>query len=199
MDNTSLSVAVEGLPDEAVVSSLCDDLEIPLGIVIVKYGKGNLDKSLVGYNAAAKWSYWLVLRDLDQDAPCPGQLKSQLLPRPAPHMLFRIAVRAVEAWLLADADKIAGFLRISKARIPPQPESLDDPKRTLIDLARRSRSRDIREDMVPRAGSGASEGPAYASRLAEFALYHWRPNVARNCSRSLGRCMDRLITLSVRK
>jgi hypothetical protein len=35
----------------------------------------------------------------------------------------------------------------------------------VVELARYSRRRDIREDMVPRPGSGRSVGAAYTSRL----------------------------------
>lgn len=54
-------------------------------------------------------------------------------------MCFRIAVREVEAWLLADAEQAAGFLAVPLARIPAEPETLPDPKATLIALAGRSR------------------------------------------------------------
>ena len=58
-----LNAAVEGFPDEAAVSSLCDHLELATPLVFVKHGKGNLDKSLRAFNAAAKLAPWIVLRD----------------------------------------------------------------------------------------------------------------------------------------
>jgi hypothetical protein len=61
-----------------------------------------------------------------------------------------------------------------------------------VDLAARSRRRAIREDMVPRSGSGRSVGQAYASRLIEFVDGYWRPEMAANNSDSLRRCCERL-------
>jgi hypothetical protein len=107
-------------------------------------------------------------------------------------MCFRVAVRAVEAWLLADRESLAGFLRVSPSRVPPDPESLDEPKQAMVNLARQSRSRAVQEDMVPRPGSGRSVGPAYASRLIEFAQSTWRPEIAATRSDSLRRCCERL-------
>lgn len=106
-------------------------------------------------------------------------------------MCFRVAVRETEAWLMADCERLAQFLGVRRSWIPGDPEAVDDPKTTLVDLARRSRRRDIREDMVPRAGSGRSVGPAYNSRLIEFAtdrLRGWRPDVAAAGADSLARC-----------
>jgi hypothetical protein len=108
-------------------------------------------------------------------------------------MCFRVAVRAVEAWLLADGEAIAGFLGVARTAIPSRsPDDLDDPKRMLVEIAKSSRRREIREDMVPRPASGRSVGPAYASRLIEFATSAWRPEVAAMCSESLRRAIASL-------
>jgi hypothetical protein len=109
-------------------------------------------------------------------------------------MAFRIAVRSVEAWLMADAEALAGFLKITRGRVPADPEKLPDPKAEMVRLGSNSRSRLIREDMVPRLGSGATQGPGYAPLLAEFAERHWRPRIAATVSDSLDRCLRRLAT-----
>jgi hypothetical protein len=113
-------------------------------------------------------------------------------------MCFRIAVRAVETWLLADRQRFAQFLRIPVSRIPPVLEAVDDPKLLLVNLARHSRKRAMREDMVPRQRSGRKVGPAYASRLMEFVentTTGWRPDVAAEESDSLKRCLHCLYRL----
>jgi hypothetical protein len=51
---------------------------------------------------------------------------------------------------------------------------------------------DIREDMLPRRGSGRPIGPAYTSRMIEFVENNWRPEVAARSSDSLRRCLVRL-------
>jgi hypothetical protein len=38
---------------------------------------------------------------------------------------------------------------------------MTNAKEAMVDLARRSRRRDIREDMMPRSGSERSVGPTY--------------------------------------
>jgi len=111
------------------------------------------------------------------------------VPDPAPYLCFRVAVREVEAWLMADAATLASFLGVVRNRIPPNPEQLDDPKTETVNLARRSQRRAIRKDMVPRAGSGRSVGPAYASRLIEYVRTSWRPEAASEQSQSLRRAI----------
>jgi hypothetical protein len=136
----------------------------------------------------AKFGRWLILRDLDHDAPCAAALNARLCPDRVPSLCLRIAVRAVKSWFLADKPRLAEFLGIAAAHIPTSPDLLDDPKSTLMGLASRSRKRDIRVDFTP-TDLSRREGPAYASRMIEFALYHWRPKAAAPNSQSLARCV----------
>jgi hypothetical protein len=129
-----------------------------------------------------------VLVDLDHDADCAPILRDSWLPAPSRFMCFRVAVREVEAWLLADRQRIARFLGVALAKVPHTPDLIDDPKGAMVNLARRSRRKEIREDMVPLPGSGRPEGPAYASRLIEFSSTLWRPGIAERQSDSLRRC-----------
>lgn len=193
--SVSVSCAVEGDVDEAVVRRVLESLGATAGIVYGKSGKAQLRQRIRGYNNAAQHALWLVLVDLDHDAECAPLLRQLWLPDAAPWMCFRVAVRAVEAWLLADRERIASFLDLPIARVPEDPEALDDPKRTMVDLARSSRRRDIREDMIPRRGSGRAVGPAYTSRLIEFVSSRprgWRPDVASLRCDSLRRTTERL-------
>jgi hypothetical protein len=190
MDGTAVSVAVEGIVDEAVARRLVCSAGAHLGPVYGKQGKPHLQQRISGYNAAANHSPWLVLVDLDRDHDCAPPLRAAWLPKLAPHLCFRIAVRAVEAWLLADRERIAAFLAVALRRVPADPEMLSNPKTTMVDLARASRRRDIREDMVPKDGSGRPIGPAYPSRLIEFASSSWRPDVAARHADSLRRAID---------
>jgi len=182
-----ITLAVEGTTDAAVARRLLDEAGLQPGPEYVRRGKGPLDRKLAGYNNAARFSCWLVLRDLDQDAACAPALSERLLPNPAVHMRLHIAVHAVEAWLLADAESISRSLSISQARVPADPEAIPHPKRALVDLARQSRKRSVREALVPAQGTTAKVGPGYAVFLIEFASYHWRPEVAATRSPSLAR------------
>jgi len=159
------SAVVEGLTDEIVLRRVVESCGAALGSVYGKNGKDSLRRQLHHYNQAANFLPWIVLIDLDQDADCAPAARAIWLTAPAPKMHFRIAVRAVENWLLADRETLAAFLSISEAHIPAEPESLNNPKATLVNLARRSRRRILREEMTPRPGSGRSVGPVYISRL----------------------------------
>src|SRR5688500_2597885 len=108
-----ISIAVEGISDAAVLERLCNLTNVSIGAQHVTRGKARLDARLSGYNNAARFSPWVILRDLDHDSPCAPDLISRLLPDPAPKMCFRVPVRAVEAWLLADRPGIARFLGVS--------------------------------------------------------------------------------------
>lgn len=190
-----ISAAVEGLLDEAVLTRVVEEAGGRVGPIYGKNGKPHLRRVLAGYNNAARFLPWLVLVDLDQDAECAPPFIAAWLPTPAPLMRLRAAVRAVEAWLLADRERLAGFLRVPTARLPLDPDAVPDPKRLLVDIARGSRRRDIREDMIPRPGSGRRVGPAYSSRLIEFAVTVWHPAAAAERSDSLHRCRDRIAEL----
>ena len=188
----TVTIAVEGATDIPVVRRLLAEAGHALAIAHGGHGKGPLDRNLVGYNNAARFAPWLVMRDLDHDAECAPAIASDLLPAPAEHMRLRIAVREMESWLIADAESLAAFLSVKSSRIPPDPDTLDDPKQALVTIARHSRRREIRDDMVPAVGTSITVGPAYGSRIEEFAREHWRPAVAANRSNSLKRTLDRL-------
>jgi len=190
-----ISGAVEGLLDEAVVERLIEYVGGSLGPVYGRKGKGHLLQRLDGYNQAARFAPWIVLVDLNTDCSCAPPYQQLLLPLPAPHMCFRIAVRTVEAWLLADRERLARFLGIARDIVPSNPEAVRDPKLTVVALAKRSRRRQIVQDVVPRAGSGRTVGSAYTSCLIDFVRdpnTGWRPDVAANLSDSLNRCIRHL-------
>lgn len=190
-----ISAAVEGPADEAVAVRLITSVGAEPGIVYGKQGKPRLRERVNGYNQAARHAPWLVLVDLDHDANCAQLLRTAWLPHPASQLCFRVAVRAIESWLLADIETIADFLGVPRSKIPAQPETIDHPKTTLVNLARTSRRSEIRLDMVPREGSGRAIGPAYTSRLVEYVDHHWRPAEAAKRADSLNRairCLRRL-------
>ena len=115
-------------------------------------GKSRLDARIAELNRSGSAINWLILRDLDHDAPCPPALIAHLMGgyRLAPRLSLRIPVRAVESWLLADAQGFAEEFRVPERRLPGRPDDLDDPKQHLIDLCRYSVRRAIRNAMVPR-------------------------------------------------
>lgn len=190
-----LSGAVEGSSDAPVFRRIAAYAGAEVHRLQVQGGKPNLRRALPGYNSAANWQPWLVLVDLDHEWKCAPELVIDWLPTPAPFMRFRVVVREVEAWLMADAERFSKFFSVRQALIPSTPEAIGDAKAKVVQLAAQSRRRDVRLDMVPRPGSGRVEGPAYASWLIEFATHEefgWRPGVAAARAPSLAKCLARL-------
>jgi len=188
---TPVTIVVEGLTDVPVVDRILQTVGCSIAYTYGLSGKRALMRDLGGYNRAAQFSPWMIVRDLDHDAACAAELIAVTLPDPSKWMRFRIAVRAVEAWMLADAERLAEFLHVHENTIPADPETLPDPKLTLVNVARSSSRAEIREDMVPTPGTSGKVGPAYTSRVMEFARNQWRPVIASNHSDSLRRCLER--------
>jgi hypothetical protein len=194
----TVSGAVEGDLDESVLVRLMKELGATPGVIYGKRGKAALLGALRGYNNAARHQPWVVLVDLDANEDCAG-FRLQCLPHPAQDMVFRIVVREIESWLMGDSEQLSSFLGIPVRDIPTEPDALPSPKEALVSLARRSRRREIREDMVPRPESGRTVGPAYTSRLIEFVQAEWRPRAAAKRSRSLYKCLMRMEELVQRQ
>lgn len=191
-----IRIAVEGEVDESVARRLIECAQGEPAECYGKNGKHALVERLNGYNRAAIHGPWLVLMDLNTAAQCAPAFVRRVLPDPAPYMCLRIAVRTVEAWLLADKTNIASYLQVQESLIPSHPELLTDPKQVLVNLARRSRSRGVREDIAPPRHWSAKVGPAYVSRMKEFVERFWNPLSARQNAPSLDRairCLVRLI------
>lgn len=200
MSASAVLGAVEGDLDKAVLQRLIEDAGAVVGPIHGGKGKQHLLSRLNGYNAAAAHDPWLVMVDLNGEADCAPQARDKWLPAgPSQHMCFRIAVKAVEAWLMGDQERLANFLGVARKNFPAQPESIANPKALMVQLAARSRSRDMRADMCPRPESGRAVGPAYTSRLVEYAtdgMSGWRPSVAAESSPSLAgalKCLSRLL------
>jgi len=155
-------------------------------------GFGYLRRTIPGWNQAARSVPFIVLTDLDK-YECPAELINDWLRVPKHrNLLFRVAVREVESWLLADSPNFSEFLGVRSSLIPADTDSLPDPKATLVQLARRSRSKQIRESIVPAKGSTAKQGPDYNGCLCTFVRKRWDLDTAKANSPSLARTVDRL-------
>jgi hypothetical protein len=163
-----------------------------IGTAYGRGGFGYLKRTIHGWNRAAAGVPFVLLTDLDE-LECPMALIEDWLtvPRHA-NLIFRVAVREVEAWLLADGTNFSRFLRVQEGALPKDVEALKDPKACLIGLARKSRSREIRERIAPLPGSTAKQGRDYNACLVSFVVSTWSIPAAAARSVSLARAVRRL-------
>lgn len=102
-----VNVLVEGSTDEPVAKRLLKHSGLEVGTVYGRRGKADLLRRLLNYNQAARFTPWFVVVDLDTDSQCPPQALRTWIPDPSTGMRCRIAVRAIESWLMADKENMA--------------------------------------------------------------------------------------------
>ncbi len=171
MNPIPIDLVVEDELSEAVACKLLESSPRPYAhrIVYSRGGFGYIKKNICGFNNAAKGTPYLVLTDLDTEVCAPALIGKWLNNRTLqPNLLFRVAVKEVEAWLLAHRSAFAEFVGVREGLVPRDVEQICDPKKKLIDIVRRSRRKRIREDIVPPAHSTREQGPDYNGRLARF-------------------------------
>lgn len=187
--------AVEDPLSEAVVRRMVSAVRPDLTIwaVMGNSGNGYLRTKIRELNQTARRVPVMMLTDLDSPAQCPARLLSDWLPvRRNRNLLFRVAVMEVESWVMAHRDAFARFLKVAPARVPSDTDAIANPKEYLVNLARLSRSRDVRSDIVPADGSTTAVGPAYNARLVEFVSQDWNPLEGAGSSESLTRALEAL-------
>lgn len=190
--------AVEGWTDAPVAERILSVAGFESYHEIIANGKANLDKKLPSLNKAAVSMPWLVIRDLDHDDEqlCIPGLRVKLLGghKHEPSMCLRFAVRAMEAWLMADHDTFAKFFGIRRELLK-EPEVLSDPKQHLTSICKQSRKKQIKRGVPPQPGQRRRVGPEYSDLIREFVEDYWDPLRARANAPSLGRALDSLTRL----
>lgn len=159
-------------------------------------GSGYLRSRMRNFCELAGQMPVLLLTDLDT-AQCPMTLigawsRNNAIPD---RLIFRIAVRQVESWLLADRESIASLLKVSLRRLPGNPDKLPDAKRFLLQLAGKAPRR-VREELVVARGATAGQGLGYNTFLSDFVRSRWNPSRAAMRSDSLNRARLRLAELA---
>jgi len=189
---------VEGLLDELVSQRLIRHTNHQVGTVYGKKGIAYIRQKVNGFNVKAQHGnpLSLLVDFMDTRLNCPPEVLHMWLPDRSSRLLFRVVVNEIESWLLADTDGIAETLGVRTALIPKQVETLVNPKRTVVNLARNARFRHIREALVPKQGSSASVGAGYNDVMGEFVLKRWNITAARRNANSLERCLIRLADLN---
>lgn len=205
-----VTLAVEDRLSDTVARRLIADYAPGLQVFETMGLKGNnyLRQNLRQLNQiASNLRPALVFTDLDRSLSCPPALihhwTEGIRRSPdlrSPDLLIRVAVLEIEAWLLADRHNAADWLSVAIRRIPTNPENIPNPKRLLIELAGRSRKRELRAALVPRRGIGTDQiGPDYNQAVGDFAVNHWNPEIARQYATSLNRAIIRIAELAARQ
>lgn len=197
MSAISIYLAVEDELSEWVLRRILSERPVAYRIetVFQKNGFGFLKKMTPGFNNMANACPVLLLTDLDT-RPCAPELLAEWLNKPKhPNFLLRVAVREVEAWLLASSPELRKFLGIRREFDFPNPEALADPKMELLKLSESSPKRQLRESITRREDGNLKQGPAYNSTLAEYVNNDWNLSTAADKCESLRRLLAALTSL----
>jgi hypothetical protein len=194
-------LATEDQLSEAVGERLVNETGGRLQVCVRMGRRGNayLKAKLPELSRLANSVPVMLLTDLDR-IDCPPTLIRNWLGRRAlpDDLLFRVAVRETEAWLMADLEGFADFTGVPPDRLPREPETLADPKETLVNLVRRHGRAKIRSEVVPPPRSRAKVGLGYNAVLCEFVRERWSPERAAPVTESLARARHRLGELAGR-
>jgi hypothetical protein len=189
-----LFLAVEDELSESVGSRLLHEAfgEHRLFTPLRRNGNGYLRSRLGKFCEMAVQNIVVLITDLDR-ASCAATLKQDWLnAREQPKgLLFRVAVREVEAWLMADRSAFSRFLGVKESIVPEDVEGLSDPKEKILHLAKQAKP-EVKEDLLPRRGVMARQGTGYNMKLGEFVSNHWCPQRASINADSLRRARQRL-------
>lgn len=186
-----INFAVEDLLSEIVLRKIIErDNRFIVGNCYSRGGYGYLKNKINGFNNAAKGVPFIVLCDLVENCP-PDQIKNWLRIPKHPNLLFRIAVKEIESWLLADNIGFSSFLGINIYLIPENTDIIDKPKQYLINLVKKSPKRKLREAILP-INASARVGPDYNGQLSIFINSIWNITRAMKNSESLNRTINTL-------
>ena len=188
----NLFIATEDELSEAVVERLVEASGNPwvISVKLRKNGYGYLKTKLNELIITSNKVPVFLLTDLDRCECAPTLIRDwtgeHKLP---PGMRFRVAVREIEAWLMADIEGISEFLQIPASRFPDNPESSADPKCLLLNLVKKYGTRAHKAELLPAAKARAAIGLGYNALLTSFVRNTWDPDRAAIRSDSLARAM----------
>ncbi|RQV28075.1 DUF4276 family protein [Burkholderia cenocepacia] len=195
---TWIVLATEDELSEQVGLCLAAEAGLDVGQRLRKNGNGYLRSRIPNFCQMAQQQPVFLITDLDQSTSASSLIADWFGQTPCPaNFLFRIAIREVEAWLLADHDAIRALFGRRVGRLPDSPDNLPDPKQALLALADLAPRR-IREEVVVKRGSVASQGIGYNPVLCAWVRDTWQASRAAGRSPSLARTIDRLQELADR-
>jgi len=169
------------------------------GFPAVQRGCGGIKSKLNSFLEMAKLGQWvLILTDLDQ-RKCVLELIQEWffpnfkigdLPK---EVIFRVAVREVESWVMADRKAYAHFMGIAIKNFSDIPDELEDPKQYLFSIIQKKGKKKWHKEMLPR--NTAHIGPMYNEKICEFVKNKWSPKRAACASPSLQRAINALCNI----
>lgn len=191
-------IATEDILSESVAKRLVAETRSRFVVAnaLRRNGAGYLRSRFRSFCDIARRTPVLLIADLDTTA-CPSALIDTWSRRDAipDQLLFRIAVRQIESWILADREGIAKFLSVRVANIPKAPDALGNAKHSLLRVAQKA-PRSIRDDLVAERNAIAAQGLGYNDLLSKFVRTTWNPRNAASRSGSLDRARMRLSELA---
>lgn len=98
--------------------------------------------------------------------------------------------------MLADVDGFSKEFAVYLKSHEIKPDESDNPKRDLINHCRRSKSPEIRNDIINLSARSGLTGPGYVTRIIDFARTGWDPERAAVRSPSLARALDAIDRLT---
>jgi hypothetical protein len=198
---------VEDLPSADALQKIilyCNDqrttqIVLPPGFPKVVGGFGNIKKQIPRYIDMARNpnSVNISLVDLDARTCAPNLIKRWFGRSPdqlPSRLIFRVAVREIESWLIADRKEFSRFLGIPQDNFSKCADEIINPKEFLFSLLQNKGRRKWHRDMLPEGN--AHIGPIYNAKLCEFIKDRWMPERAASCSPSLKSAIDAIISLN---
>lgn len=184
-----INLVFEDELSEAFMKKLADFFDHKF-LIIASYSRGGygyIKNNIKAFNNASKGSVYFILTDLDNYS-CPSELIDKWLglKNRRHNLLFRVAIKEVESWALADVIGFSEYFGVSERLVPRSPDSVNDPKKVLIDIVRKSKKKGFKQDILP-VNENAKVGPNYNSRMIDFVDNKWDINSARDNSESLNR------------
>lgn len=188
-----IAVATEDELSEAIALRLISEVQQPHEVThkLRRGGFGYLRSKMDSWCQMAEHQVMMVLTDLDR-ANCLVEFRDQwVADRQLPESLvFRIAVREVESWVLADHEALRELVG-KKGVLPPQPDVLPDPKQALLGLGKIA-PKSVRDDLIKTIDGQLRQGLGYNARLTHWINTVWCPQRAAERSPSLARARIRI-------
>jgi hypothetical protein len=189
-------LATEDELSEQVGLCLAAEAGLEVGQCLRRGGNGYLRSRVTNFCQIAEQQPVFLITDLDQSNCASALMKNWFgqIQRPA-KFIFRVAVREIESWLLADHEAMFTLLGSRTPKLPSNPDNLPDPKQVLLHFAERA-PRGIREELVTRQKNLVSQGLGYNALLCSLVRDNWLPERAATRSPSLQRARVRLRELA---